>query len=845
MKPIDLRAIILFIGFFFPVSLKAVLFNGIYYNINNDDMTASVSGYDHDLVDLVIADEIVCDNKVYKVTSIEGYEFSYKSAIGDTYVIDYAYGPFFNERYNWQRKLNSLIIGKNITSIPDMTFKGCTGLSSITIGSSVEKIGSSAFSGCTGLTSVTIPKSVTEIGKNAFIGCKGLTSITISNGVTSIGEGAFEDCIALTTIDIPNSVNSINDNVFSGCSSLISLTIGSGVVSIGYKAFSNCTSLRSLVIPGNVASIKATSFLGCTGLESINVEQTNNVFDSRENCNAIIESSTNTLLLGCMNSAIPSTVSRIGPNAFQDYVLHSFYITDNIKKIDDGNSAVKVIRLSDCFNNFSSYEVITIYDYSNLNSLFEVDGLVCVPVSPSDRTCAIIDNKDFKSTGCYDIGTVTYNGITFSVIKIGAYAFYKNNMRGVKLNFKGPIGRNAFGECDALETVEMNGITQIISGSYGTDGGSFYGCDALVSVKVGDGVTSIGGFADCKNLKQIELSNSVREIKEYAFYGCSSLLSVKMGSGVSYVRLWAFRDCTSLKDIQLCNVQEIGDLAFTNCTALSNIVIPSSLEKIYHGAFNNCENLRNVIIESGSKLFFEGQEEWFDNCPLDSVYIGRNIGGAYKSPFRNKPIRVLLISGNANFGYKNTINGAFQYCENLKTVKIEEGATEIRYRAFYGCSSLESVSIGSTVTSIGYEAFSGCANITKLICEVATPPNCSSNALTDINKWNCKLYVPANSITQYQAADQWKDFFFIDTIDNFLTNVQSIHTQPVSVHASNGLITISNVKEGQHIAIYLIDGTQIASATAVDGTAQVVTNVKKGNVLIVRICEKAHKVMMQ
>ena len=825
MKTNILRTLLLLMGLFFSVSLNAVEYNGIYYNINNDDMTASVSGYDHDLVDLVIADEIVYGNKVYKVTSIEALTVVWKHINGDAYTIDYHFGPFMTEKGFWHRKLNSLIIGKNITSIPDGTFRGCTGLSSITIGSSVEKIGSGAFWGCTGLTSVTIP-----------------------NSVTSIGEGAFEDCIALTTIDIPNSVNSINDNVFSGCSSLNSLTIGSGVVSIGYKAFSNCTSLRSLVIPGNVASIKATSFLGCTGLESIKVEQTNNVFDSRENCNAIIESSTNTLLLGCMNSAIPSTVSRIGPNAFQDYVLHSFYITDNIKKIDDGNSAVKVIRLSDCFNNFSSYEVITIYDYSNLNSLFEVDGLVCVPVSPSDRTCAIIDNKNFKSTGCYDIGTVTYNGITFSVIKIGDYAFYKNNMRGVKLSFKGSIGSNAFGECDALETVEMNGITQIIAGHNGVDCGSFYGCDALVSVKVGDGITSIGGFADCKNLKQIELSNSVKEIKEYAFYGCSSLLSVKMGSGVSYVRHSAFSKCTSLKDIQLCNVQEIEGYAFTHCTALSNIVIPPSLKVIYAGAFNNCENLRNVIIESGSKLSFADKYslgEWFDNCPLDSVYIGGNIGGAYNSPFSNKPIRVLLISGNANFGHKANMNGAFSYCKNLKTVMIEEGATEIGYRAFYGCSSLESVSIGSTVTSIGYEAFSGCANITKLICEAATPPSCSSKALTDINKWNCKLYVPANSITQYQAADQWKDFFFIDTIDHFLANVNSVQDQPVSILASNGLISVSNVEEGQRVAVYLVDGRQMALATAKNGTAQIVANVNRGNMIIVKIGSKVHKIMMQ
>ena len=309
MKTNILRTLLLLMGLFFSVSLNAVEYNGIYYNINNDDMTASVSGYDHDLVDLVIADEIVYGNKVYKVTSIEALTVVWKHINGDAYTIDYHFGPFMTEKGFWHRKLNSLIIGKNITSIPDGTFKGCTGLSSITIGSSVEKIGSSAFLGCTGLTSVTIP-----------------------NSVTTIGAGAFYGCIALTTIDIPYSVNSISDKTFGNCSSLYSLTIGSGVVSIGSRAFFNCTSLKSLVIPPSVASIDTTSFKGCISLESIKVEKDNNTFDSRDNCNAIIETSTNILRLGCKNTLIPNTVSEIGDFAFRDYVLPSLYVTDNIKK---------------------------------------------------------------------------------------------------------------------------------------------------------------------------------------------------------------------------------------------------------------------------------------------------------------------------------------------------------------------------------------------------------------------------------------------------------------------------------------------------------------------------------
>jgi len=134
----------------------------------------------------------------------------------------------------------------------------------------VVSIGDEAFRECTSLTSVTIPESVTSIGVNAFYYCISLPSVTIPNGVTSIGNVAF--CV---------------------CSSLTSVTIGNGVTSIGYEVFSYCS---------NLASIK--------------VETGNLTYDSRDNCNAIIETATNTLIAGCLSTTIPESVTSIGDNAF-------------------------------------------------------------------------------------------------------------------------------------------------------------------------------------------------------------------------------------------------------------------------------------------------------------------------------------------------------------------------------------------------------------------------------------------------------------------------------------------------------------------------------------------------
>ena len=161
------------------------------------------------------------------------------------------------------------------------------------------------------ITKVTIEEGVTNIGRNAFNYCSSLTSITIPRGVTSIGSDAFSNCFNLTFVDIPESVTSIGEYAFSYCSSLLSIMIPESVTSIGYDAFSYCDNLISIV-----------------------VAEGNTVYDSREGCNAIIETNTNTLVLGCSITIIPNTVMNIGGSAFCGYrSLVSISIPKNVTSI--------------------------------------------------------------------------------------------------------------------------------------------------------------------------------------------------------------------------------------------------------------------------------------------------------------------------------------------------------------------------------------------------------------------------------------------------------------------------------------------------------------------------------
>ena len=254
--------------------------DGIYYNLNKTDKTASVVSNYYGVYsgNIIIPETITYNNTTYSVTSIGDRAFDQCSGLTSV-TIPNSVTTIGEEVFGNCSRLNSVIVDKNNGTydsrdncnaiIKTSTNKLIVGCKNTTIPNSVTSIGDRAFYGCSELTSVTIPNSVTSIGESAFYGCSGLTSAIIGNSVKSIGESAFDSCSGLTSVTIGNSVTSIGQEAFCGCSGLTSVTIPNAVISIGYGAFSDCSGLTSVTIGNSVTSIGEIAFYGCSGLTNL------------------------------------------------------------------------------------------------------------------------------------------------------------------------------------------------------------------------------------------------------------------------------------------------------------------------------------------------------------------------------------------------------------------------------------------------------------------------------------------------------------------------------------------------------------------------------------------------
>ena len=466
----------------------------------------------------------------------------------------------------------------------------------------VTEIGGSAFRGCSGMTSLEIPNSVTEIGGSAFSGCTGLTSVKIPNSVTSIGDNAFKGTAWYNNqpdglIYIVGVAYKYKGEMPDGTS----IVLKDGCTGLSGSAFKGCTGLTSVTIPNSVTAIGSSVFEDCTGLKSIVVEAGNPKYDSRNNCNAIIDAESNILIAGCMNTEIPNSVTKIDCNAFSGCTgLMSITIPNSVTDIGD----------------FAFYGCTGLASITIPNSVTEIGS-----------------SAFFGCTG------LTSLEIPNSVTKIGISAFEGcSSLASITIpNSVTEIGSDAFKGCTGLASVTISNLVTEIGSS------AFSGCTGLASVTIPNSVTKIdcNAFSGCIGLTSVTIPNSVTEIGSSAFSGCTGLATVTIPNSVTEIGISAFEGCTSMVLLTIPNtVNSIGNKAFAGCIRLDSIVseviepqfVVLGAKGDYDAAisvYNGIDLSRCILsVPEGTKHLYDQTFPWyaFDNI---SEQVGRH-------PFNNQ-----------------------------------------------------------------------------------------------------------------------------------------------------------------------------------------------------------------
>ena len=503
--------------------------------------------------------------------------------------------------------------------------------------------------------------------------------------VTGINRYAFENCNQITNINLPNTITIIDSLAFAGMNQPW-IKVG-----LNYQYFT-----RKISIPASVNQIVGNPFRG-SHIDTLIVDVNNSKFDSRNNCNAIIETASNKLITGSRNSVIPNNIAIIGEYAFRSIKLvnnpitipasvrkiekhafeYTFYVDNSPNRVGTGTEIPLVFEagiqletieeyvFANCSYNITLPEGVKYikrwaFSGSDLNHISLPSTLINMEVysfydcphikaitchaqqPPSISTFDICTNPDVRELfhgGVYPSQIILY-------VPHNKVTRYRNDGEWGQFGHIRPI-------CDTIGTCGSN-LTWNFSWDE-TDMGTFT-ISGNGNMNNYMNINSLPWEILCSYIKSVSIGNQVKSLGNYAFASCIELTSISIPQSVNSIGLSTFQNCTKLTNLSISNnVSTIGDSAFFGCNALQSFTFPSNLSSIGESAFQGCSNLS------------------FKTLPSTLTGIG-------KSAFANcSSLRSVIIPNNITTIEDET----FANCENLRQLILPQGImSSQRYKTF-------------------------------------------------------------------------------------------------------------------------------------------------------------------
>lgn len=627
------KKILLFVLSVLPVlaSADAIEIDGIFYNLITKGYVAEVTKNPNEYVgNVIIPDSVVYEGNTYAVKKIG--ESAFKLCF----------------------KLTSVTIPNSIESIGNDSFEDCWTLNSISIGENVVSIGKKAFTNCKELTSVTIPNSVSSIGYSAFWGCKGLTSVVMSNSITTISSGEFEKCTSLTSFIIPDAVTYVSNDAFRECTNLKSIIIPNNVKTIGNSAFEGCSQLTSITIGEAVEVIANKTFSNCIELKDV----------------------------FCLAKQIPQTVS----DSFKDSYIE--YATLHVPQ--------KLISLYSQVEPWKNFGNIVKIDMPQHNLIYMVDGEIY-------KTCSIEEGEDitpepaptkegYTFSGWSEIpetmpakdvtvtGTFTINKYKLKYMVDGEeYKSYDVEYGATITPEPAPTkeGYTFSGWSETPETMPANDVT--VTGTftinkykltYMVDNEEYKSYDIEYGATITpepaptkDGYT-FSGWSDIPKTmpaENVTVTGSFTAIvieEEEGDFVATSENSAEMTGDDNVSGNYAIPETVTQDGVEY-TVTSIGDNAFKDNTALTDITLPATITEIKSGAFAGCVNLKTITVYNETPIALPATSRTrsggsvFDGVDLNTciLYVPEGSVDSYRAAAVWGEFTNILAIGSSGINY--------------------------------------------------------------------------------------------------------------------------------------------------------------------------------------------------